>query len=46
MKLRCLLMGCRWETGVECMLGDERVRWQICKCCGAHRYVAAGEGAR
>lgn len=42
MKLRCLLMGCCWETGLPLiLLGGERIRWQKCTRCGAHRYVAA-----
>lgn len=41
MRLTCFLLGCRWESGVECMLGDERIRWQFCTRWGAHRYVAA-----
>ena len=41
MHLKCLLAGCRWGRGVLCMLGGERIRWQLCMRCGAHRYVAA-----
>lgn len=41
MRIRCFLLGCRWESGVLCTLGGERIRWQLCMRCGAHRWVSA-----
>lgn len=41
MKIRCFLLGCRWDSGVECMLGGERILWHSCTSCPSHRYVAA-----
>lgn len=42
MRLTCFVMGCRWDTGMPLiLLGGERIRWQKCRRCGAHRYVTA-----
>lgn len=41
MSIVCLIVGCRWESGVVCKLGGELIRWQRCDRCAAHRYVAA-----
>lgn len=41
MRLTCLLFGCRWGNGLPLvLLGGEKIRWQRCERCGAHRYVA------
>lgn len=42
MTIKCFFLGCRWDEGRPLiLLGGERIRWQLCKRCGARRYVAA-----
>lgn len=40
MKIRCLVLGCHWDAGVEMPLGGEVVRFYVCRRCGSHRVVS------
>jgi len=41
MRLICLFAGCCWEPLGQAKLGGEVLLSQVCRRCGAHRYVRA-----
>ncbi|MGF6694775.1 hypothetical protein M2318_004864 [Metapseudomonas resinovorans] len=40
MKIRCLVLGCHWDAGVERPLGPELLLQKVCLRCGARRTVS------
>jgi hypothetical protein len=40
MRLTCLLTGCCWAAGGECVLGSERFTLHQCTRCPTKRYVS------
>lgn len=39
MKIKCLFLGCRWQTAVRYQ-GVETLHSQVCTRCGAHRTIS------
>lgn len=40
MKIKCLIIGCKWKTGLTFWSGNELLLRQVCERCGSLRTVA------